>query len=471
MNTFVNNYWASYLDFIHAFKQLSYLGIPLPLVCPYFLLVHDNDVLLERLESQSTVLNTKIKNEKQLQSLFDIHFSPFHNKTVKSRGKVQGKVVFYDNVLRFPDQLMKENFSPSNALVLKRKTNAYGSSRGEIPVDSLEKYQTIHLNTLKAYQRKAEKHFDRAAVHPIYKNKAFRETFVKQIPGMMKQIIAAKKFFEQNAVSCLVTGTTNSSDTRILTLTAALKGIPSLCLQHGIVMLEFGYLPKVSTYQAVYGSSDIQWYQRKGIQPNGLQSIGHPRFDELVKRSSLNRAALHSHFKLDNSKKSVLVVIHHLETEFTKAVLKYLGEQGSVNIIIKQRNGKQRRSAQTIELVKEFPHLKFADDLHLYDLLNNVDAVISYESTIALEAMLAGKPIYLWRLKDFRSSMTNYYDELSMYIHDDPHALVDHMFAVMNAPSNKNWEKRKRDFLSTHYPHKPGTSSAKLKELIDSIKL
>ncbi|SEH87997.1 CDP-Glycerol:Poly(glycerophosphate) glycerophosphotransferase [Halobacillus karajensis] len=466
MNNFERNYWASCLDFIQAFKQLSYLGVPLPLVCPYYLLVNGNEAVLQKLESESTVLKTNLSSESQIQALFDDHFAPFK----KQGSNTKGKVVFYDNVLRFPDQLMRANFTPSKCLVLKRKSKVHGSSsRREVPVDSLERYQNIQAHTIKDFQRKATLHFEKANNHPIYKNKGFRERFIKQIPNIMRQILAAKIFFEKNQVACLVTGTTNSSDTRILTLVAASKGIPSICLQHGVVMLEFGYLPKVATYQAVYGPKDIQWYTTKGLQADSLKSIGHPRFDELVTRHTLSEKAFADHFKLDREKKTILMVIHHIETEFPEAILEDLDEKGNVNIIIKQRNGKQRKSAQTLALQKKFPHLKFADDIHLYDLLNNVDAVVSYESTIVLEAMLAQKPVYIWRLKSLHSSSTNYYNELSMYIHDSPQELVDQMIAVMNAPRNKNWEKRRQKFLSTHYPHKSGTSSAKLRALVDSI--
>ncbi|SFJ77841.1 CDP-Glycerol:Poly(glycerophosphate) glycerophosphotransferase [Halobacillus dabanensis] len=466
MNTFERNYWASCLDFINAFKHFSYLGVPLPLVCPYYLLVNENEAVLKKLEGKSTVMNTQITSESQIQALFDKHFAPFKKKV----NNTKGKVVFYENVLRFPEQLMRANFTPSKCIMLKRKSKVYGSSsKNEIAVDSLEGYQKIQKNTINAYQRKAMVHFEKAKKHPIYSNKGFREKFIKQIPSMMIQILSAKNFFEKNQVSCLVTGTTNSSDTRILTLVAASKGIPSICLQHGVVMLEFGYLPRVATYQAVYGPSDIEWYKTKGLSDDSLKSIGHPRFDELVTRNTLSKKAFAGHFNLDVGKKTILMVIHHIETEFPEAIIENLDKKDSVNIIIKQRNGKQRKSEKTLALQKKFPHLKFADDMHLYDLLNNVDAVVSYESTIVLEAMLAKKPVYIWRLKSLHSSSTNYYEDLHMYIHDNPQTLVDQMIAVMNAQRNKNWEKRCQKFLSTHYPHKSGTSSAKLKALVDSI--
>lgn len=466
MNVFERNYWASYFDFINEFKKLSFHGVPLALICPYYVLINENDDLLKKIGSSSTVMNAKIVNEKQLQGLFDAQFTNFRKKEASNKGKV----VFYDTVLRFPDGLMKQHFKPSDAVILKWNTNEFKRNTSSmISVDSLYRYQNIQEKTIKTYQSKATKLLNEAKNHPIYKNKMFRTKFLRQMPNLMRQILAAKNFFEKNQVSCLVLGTTNSSDTRILALVASSKGIPTVCLQHGVVMLEFGYLPKIATYQAVYGKSDIDWYQKKGVPITSLKSIGHPRFDELVKRPTLSKKAFNSHFKLDAKKKTILVVIHHIETEFPEAVLGELDKKGSFNIIIKQRNGKQRKSVQTIALQKRFPHLKFANDMHLYDILSNVDAVVSYESTIVLEAMLAGKPVYVWKLRSLTFSSTNYYNEISMYIHDDPQGLVNQLLAVMNAPRNKNWEKRRKTFLSTHYPHS-GTSSENLKALIDSIK-
>ncbi|MGR9047451.1 hypothetical protein ACQ4XT_02200 [Halobacillus faecis] len=466
MNHFERNYWSSCLDFIQDFKHFAYLGIPLSLVCPYYVLVNGKKALLNKLESKSTKLNTKLTSSKQIQSLFDAHFSTFKRK----ESKREGKVVFYDNVLRFPDPLMRANFTPTESLILKRKSNAYGAkSENAIPVDSLERYQTIQSKTIQAYQRRAWTYFNKAKNHPIYKNKEFQKEFVKQIPNMMKLIGAAKGFFEVNEVSCLVTGTTNSSDTRILTLIAASKGIPSVCLQHGVVMLEFGYLPRVSSYQAVYGPKDVQWYTSKGVPNNSLKSIGHPRFDELVTRKTLNQVAFARHFNLDENKKTVLLVIHHIETTFPQTLIEELEQKEVVNVIIKQRNGKQRKTSQTLALQKKFPQVKFADDMHLYDLLNNVDAVVSYESTIVLEAILANKPVYIWRLKSLQASSTNYYDDLRTYIYDNAQKLVNQMITDMDAPRNNSWLEEREQFLSIYYPHKSGTSSGKLKALVNSI--
>lgn len=466
MNHFERNYWASYLDFIQDFKHFAYLGVPLALVCPYYVLVNGKKDILNKLGNKSTKLNVKITSANQIQALFDAHFSVFKKK----ESKREGRVVFYDNVLRIPDPLMRANFLPSKALLLKSKANINGGKPNkEIPVDSLERYQKIQSKSIQAYQRRAWAYFRKAKDHPIYKNKEFQKEFVKQIPNMMKQIAAAKSFFEKNEVSCLVTGTTNSSDTRILTLIAASKGIPSVCLQHGVIMLEFGYLPKVSSYQAVYGPEDVQWYTNKGVPANSLKSIGHPRFDELVTRKTLDQKAFANHFNLDGNKKTVLLVIHHIETTFPQTMIEELERKGVINVIIKQRNGKQRKTSQTLALQKKFPQVKFADDMHLYDLLNNVDAVVSYESTIVLEAMLANKPVYIWRLKSLHASSTNYYNDLSTYIHDDAQKLVEQMLTDMNAPRNKNWMKKRQQFLSTHYPHKSGTSCGKLKDLVNSI--
>ncbi|MGP4060586.1 hypothetical protein [Halobacillus sp. H74] len=469
MNNFERNYWLSYAEFIKDFKRLSYLGISIPLVSPYYVLIYENKKIHDHLLNSTPNTGTKrslLNKENHLQSLFDVYLSPVKQKITKNKGKV----VFYDNVLRIPAPLLKAHFPSSSTILLKPAVKKVGKEDGVV-VDGLNRYQSIKDNTIKAYERKAEKYIDAAKPHPIYSNSNFRTRFINQIPKIMKQIVAAKKFFESNSVSCLVVGTTNSSDTRILSLVASSKGIPTVCLQHGVIMLEFGYLPLVATYQAVYGKFERDWYASKGAPAHALKEIGHPRFDEISVRKPMKPDAFRSHFGVSVEDKAVLLVIHHLETDFPQSFLKQIGQKKNVKVIVKQRNGKQRNSAKTVELQKSFPHIKFADDTHLYDLLHNVDAVVSYESTIILEAMLAGKPVFLWKLKTLVESTTNYYKGMAEYMYESPQLMIKHLMITLEGKQNQKWEEKRKEFLAGHYTQDPRTASEQLKVLIDSITL
>ncbi|WP_431801490.1 hypothetical protein [Halobacillus andaensis] len=467
MNNFERNYWASYCDFIDKFGSLTYLGISIPIVSPYYVLIHENAINKLTSKSFNKFVSTNIKQEKGIQSHLEQRLSPYKKKINKRKGKI----VLYDTALRIPDRMLQENFSPSETMILLQNTTPAENAHS-IPAAPLLQFSNVETKAIDALQEKTIKCLNKAKFHPIYRDEKFRKRLINLIPKIMRQISAAVNFFEVTPVSCLVLGTTNSSDTRILALAAALKGIPTICLQHGVPMLEFGYLPKVATYLSVYGKYDIEWYAKKGVPLAMLKDIGHPRFDELSSKNLMDKKTFHSHFKLDPKRKTVLVVIHYEETEVPHAIIAQLRKQGTVNIIVKPRNGKQRRSEKTVLLQKAFPDISFAEDMDLYDLIHNVDAVVSYESTIVLEALLANKPVFIWKLKSLIPSSTNYYGRLNDYIFNNPNRLVKHLTTTLEGNGDMDkWEKNKNDFLAYKYSPPLGTSINKLKALIQSLTI
>ncbi|MCP3028680.1 hypothetical protein [Halobacillus sp. A5] len=467
MNNFERNYWSSYCDYIDKFDSLTYLGISIPLVSPYYVLIHENAINKLNSKSFNKYVSTNIKQEKGIQSHFEQRLSPYKKKINKRKGKI----VLYDTALRIPDHMLQENFSPTETMILLQNTTTDENAHS-IPAVPLLQFSNVNTKAIEAFQKKTIECLNKAKSHPIYRDEKVRKRLINLIPKIMKQISAAVNFLEATPVSCLVLGTTNSSDTRILALAAALKGIPTICLQHGVPMLEFGYLPKVATYLAVYGKYDIDWYTKKGVPPASLKDIGHPRFDELSSKKLMDKKAFHSHFKLGPKRKTVLMVIHHEETEIPRAIIAQLRKQGTVNIIVKPRNGRQRTSEKTALLQQEFPDISFAEDMDLYDLLHNVDAVVSYESTIVLEALLANKPVFIWKLKTLLPSSTNYYGRLNDYIFNEPRILVKHLTTTLEGNGDMDkWEKNKNDFLAYKYSPPSGTSIIKLKALIQSLTI
>ncbi|MCP3029929.1 hypothetical protein LF817_01105 [Halobacillus sp. A1] len=464
MNDFERNYWSSYCDFIDLFAPLTYLGISIPLVSPYYVLIHENAINKLSDKALSKSIKTSIKKERDIQSHFEQRLNSYRKKVSQSKGKV----VLYDTSLRIPELMLKEHFLPSETMILRQRSKNPKPPHA-IPAAPFISYSKVNKKTISEFQTKAIECLNKVNFHPIYGDKKFRNRLVKIIPGIMHQISAAVHFFEKTSVSCLVLGTTNSSDTRSMALAASLKGVPTICLQHGIPMLEFGYLPKVADYLAVYGSYDVEWYSNKGVPLTSLKSMGHPRFDEIFKMNVMDKKAFQTHFKLDPSKKTVLLVIHHEETEIPKAIIQQM--KGTCNLIVKQRNGKQRDSEKTVLLQKEFPDVSFADDMHLYNLLHCVDAVISYESTIVLEAMLADKPVFIWKLRSLVPSSTNYYEQLNDYIFQDAGTLVKSVTAALEADFDKQtWERKKTEFLASKYFAQTATSIHQLKALIQSLK-
>ncbi|MCM3654521.1 hypothetical protein [Metabacillus litoralis] len=464
INTYERNYWSLYFDFIDGFRILDYEGFSLPLLSHFYGLIKDNKIIISilKLETFSDFVINKVVIESDIQKKFDSYLTT--KKKVFNENKGKGKVVLHDKLLRFPYQTLKIHFKPSKTLILKKRSTMKINTLG-IPIYNLDNYLEDIKELTKFYLQKAIKTFHSYNNHPIFSNNEFQNRFLQELPTIINNVVAARNFLNNVPVSCLVLGSTNNSESRALALAALEKAIPSICMQHGIIALEFGYLPKVSTIQAVYGQYEVDWYKQKGVTETSIKIIGHPRFDEIFTRKSLTRNQFEKQLGLNPKWKSILFINHHEEIDIPRIIIKELLEKHhKVNIIIKPRG----KSKDTKLLKQEFPAIYLPENLHLYDLLNNVDAVVSYQSTVALEAMLAKKPVFIWK-KNVLSS-TNYFASMDVFIETDPKILVS---TILNYFNNEkmydNAEQKRKEFISFCYPNSKEFSGERLMKLINSF--
>lgn len=462
INTYEVNYWSSYFDFIDGFKALNYDGYSFPLLSHYYGLINDNKEIISKLkdESLSRLLINRIRNKKEIQIKFDTYLNSI--KYERKNREEEGLVVLHDKLLRFSNDILKA-FETSETILLKRGSIHNNANKG-ISIHTLLNYSGDTNTQSRYFLEQAAQTFLAYEEHPIFNNRKFQKRFLQELPLIVNNIIAARKFMEKIPVSCIVLGGTNNPESRSLAFAAREKGIPSVCLQHGIIGLEFGYLPKVSTVQAVYGQYEFDWYKQRGIPESSIKIIGHPRFDEINTRKQMSRYGFEKLAGLDPDKISILLVLHHQETEITSFIIKELLKNHQVNIIVRSRH-----NARNIHrLKKNFPTIRHSNNVHLYDLIHNVDAVVSYPSTVALEAMLAGKPVFIWKIN--ADSSTGYFNNMDDFIQSDPAKLVDIIGKFLNrAEIHPSIEQKRKEFISYCYPNTNELSVNRLKKLIASL--
>lgn len=460
INLFERNYWSLYFDFIEGFQLLNLDGYSLPLLCNFYGLIKDNQYIKTKLrqESFSEFLINKGVHESDIQKKFDCYLN-LGKKDYRDR-KSKGHIVLHDKLLRFPNRILNDNFSPSETILLSRNSIARRNNHC-LPIDNLLDYVTDTTTLTKFYLEKATNLFTSYCNHIIFSNSEFQNQFCKEIPIQINNIVAARNFLNKVPVSCLVLGGTNNPESRVLALAARKQGIPSICMQHGIIALEFGYLPRVATIQAVYGNYEVDWYLRKGVSTSSLKIIGHPRFDEIFSRTPLPKNLFEQKLGLDSKKKLVLLILHHQEIEISSAIIKILLETQQVNIIIKPREN----SGKGQLLKRKFPAVYLSKNIHLYDLMQNVDAVISYPSTVALEAILANKPVFIWKMK--MDSSSDYFDSIGEFIQSDPVKLVEILLDYLNNGDLDNcMEQTRNRFIASSYPNPQELSIDRLKKII-----
>lgn len=494
MDTFIKNYWSLYNDFLLKFEKLTYKGFSLAYLCHLPSFVSTNRELWNKLYDPKFIkyIEHEVQHQKEIQAKFN-QFVLHHTKKRSNEHNPKGKVVVHiDKLLRFPQSTFINYFDAKHTIILvssekkaklmKNKMSILqtpsidGSTarkKYHVPAKGINQITTIPLNRyysnidgeIAKIKQQAIVILDSYKNHYVFGMSSFREWLLLKLHAVMNRIIMSKSFFEDNAVSCIIVSTTHSYINRILAVVAAEKGIPTICMQHGIMSSELGYIPKIATIDAVYGQFEKDWYEKLGVSGSSIKIIGHPRFDQAYQKPKLTRDQFYRKLTLDRNKKTILFVVRgDKHVDRWSLLIKELSKHHHVNILIKNYP-----SNKDHPLVREFPFVFSTKGLDLYNIFPHVDVVVAYSSTVALEAMLAEKHVFI--LKDDFEGYTNYFANLGNIVQSDPNQLAPYIAKYLSRPHfREEVENRRKNFLQYAYPQTK-KSNDRLKELIEKLTI
>ncbi|WP_446852316.1 hypothetical protein [Halobacillus faecis] len=344
-----------------------------------------------------------------------------------------GKVVYYDPLLGIPSSFYKQLTSPVESLILKPDiTNVKKKQVEGAVIRGLNQYAV----DISAQAKKEIKRFTSIAGklknHPLFGKRSFILSMRKQIERILHFIEGCERFLMVENVSLIVLGETNSTDTRALALAARKRGIPTISLQHGAIISPFGYFPKVADYQGVYGRYEQTLYESRGVDKEFVPAIGHPRFDEMVTRNILRASLFNKTLGIHPSRKRILLIDHHTDKRITYRILDLLSDKApDLELIVKVKKG-----VRAFDEYTKYKRVHLVRRMHLYDLLANVDGVISYESTLVLESMLYGKKTFVWKLN--QAGLTDYFSKLPVSTFPSAEPLVDEVLAFIDIGNDRS---------------------------------
>lgn len=467
MSLFQQHFWSLYLDFIDEFKVLDYKGILLPLLCDFSELLKGNENLVQEMKNPAFKNNLKncILSDSQIQPLFDRYIQKMNCENPENRKS--GKILLYEYVLRFPNTIIKKYFDPSMTVILRNQMNLRKNK--VISTIYIDHYKKDISEQVKIYEKQIKETISSPNSHPIFrKYKNLIEKFKGMIPELVKNLAAIDRLFDEVPISCVIVGTTEDSVSRTIVAAASSKGVPSICMQHGLIIREESFLPVFSTVHAVYGKYEREWYINKGVLENQIEIVGHPRFDEMF----IRRQNVRSHIKLpqmDLKKKRILIATQPNTHLMCRKLLDQLVEDSSFEIIIRPHPIElYSREYLNYKLdISKYTTVKLLlpSNLHLYDVLATVDTVVVFNSsTVGLEAILFGKPVIILT----NDSKNDYFNKLGEFVQSDPSKVSENIKKVLNNLSFKEYYEIKRnEFLSFAYPQ--NLSGFCLLELIHNL--
>ncbi|WP_208592361.1 glycosyltransferase family protein [Gracilibacillus suaedae] len=461
MNIYRENYWSLYLDFVEDFKEIVYRGYRLSYLVHFPSLIRHHTDIWGRMSKQSfkQVLHHDVTNREQVQAVFTNYLATWQTPQKVRNGQI---AFLADSLLRIPTEAYERYFEKDKTIFIK--TYKYPHDQAQSNIYYLQDFLSRHIDKPKAkIKQQIQTFLQRFSAHHLYQDQVFQYMFHKKINFVIDQIDRMEKLIRKTTISVVVMSSPNHFG-RVMAFVAKKHGIPTICMQHGIIGNEFGYLPKVATVDAVYGQFEKDWYVQSGVPKGDVKIIGHPRFDQSLQKPATTKAQMMEHLDLDKRKKTLLLIVRgQRDIEEWKMVVNQLEETLNLNLILRDFPNDERHP-----LLLDYSTIKSTKNLTLYDVLPNVDAVVSYASTVALEAMLFGKPVFILHTK--LPSYTGYYNKVHSQVHHDPMKLADMIqLYFKQAKWQKFVQKNQTQFLAYAYPDQ-SSSSQRLRDLVDQLR-
>ncbi|WP_340598666.1 CDP-glycerol glycerophosphotransferase family protein [Priestia megaterium] len=463
-NIYLKNYWLLNLEFIEAFSSLEYGGLPLPLLSNFYKYIDDK--LKEEMMDVSfgSDLCSKEVEKKKIQIQFERWLTPLRNPSNKKQ--VSGKILLNFDYLRFSINNFLQFDSTKTLLLSRSKVKKMYN----IPVISEPDYIKNNQRITDIIIEKARDIFNSLNPNSAFNNSFFMKSFLSDIPIMIEKINMINLIFDKNPIISVVVGTTEDITSRVLTLIASKRGIPSFCMQHGLIMREEAFLPVFATKQVVYGQYEKKLYLQRGVEENKIEIVGNPRFDDIFNNRYMERIKFLRRMKINLNKKIVLIATQQFNTSFYTKLATLLIQDPEIVVIIKPHPWEQLNNQiqKYIKLSKLYPSIKcITNQMKTYDIIANSDVVVIVNSTIGLESMLLDKPVICCNLKSLDRNYP-YYEELDCLVTQDVQTTLKTVQKVLYHKISPQTTKQLRNqFLKYNYPQV--IALPKLKKLINMM--
>lgn len=467
MSHYLKNYWNIYHEFLEVFKGLKYNNIPIALLTNFHQQIEDELKRQMEAEEFSKDRQKYVLQKEMIQPYFDkclMDTKLSHIDKMKA-----GKVLINSDYIRISAACFKSLFDPNQTIILSRsaKSHLFG-----IPNETLKNYEVTDQSISNELIRKAQSIFKKKQNHPVFSNEFFQQTFLKRIPLIVNTIRTISNFFDHLNISTIVVGTTEDMVSRILAIVGSMRGIKSICLQHGILMGEEAFIPVFTDQVAVYGEYEKKWYIDRGVLQERIAEIGHPKYDAIFTNTPGKREHFYKRFNLDPSKYTLLVItgpsIDSVKfTELIKSILNHSEYQ----LIIKPHPWEigKGKCGIYLDLEKKYQDIKVftSREDYLYELISHVDGVAATLSTVVLESILFDKPVFIYHFIESNREY-DYFDQLGELVQSDPNKLAEIIRNYYTSDKSKElFDETRMRYLSDSY--NKGSSGEKLIKLINSL--
>ncbi|MEI7024969.1 CDP-glycerol glycerophosphotransferase family protein [Paenibacillus sp. y28] len=482
MDRYLRNYWSLFLEFIDLFDGLKFHGIPLPLVTTFHHYLSEQAIECMKQPQFETLLRSPVRSKQELQPAFDRYLEPL--RAPLEPKPQHGAILVYDGELRFSTETYSSFFAQDTLLYIPSHNPGF--------LNLFDMHDLTEPVT--RFTARARRTLHALRGHPIFGDVYFQAMFLQQIPHIMDILNKAFLCFSAIPVRCVLLGHTEYAISRCLAAAAAANGIPSICMQHGLIGMEEGYFPIFAAKQAVYGSYEQDWFLERGASRQQIEIVGHPQFDAIFTTSFMNNRTFRQSLGIRSDQHIVLIgCSNYMDLCLLQSVVAELAQDPSIYVLIKAHPSEP--AERYTMLTVYYDNVQMLKGTHdwsyeslLSDALANADAVIVDYSTVGLAAMLHDKPVFIWkmsyydpkgcyrgstaymdRLKELLNRDYDYFDSLQGMVHTDPESLAHAVKEYLRgcAMTAADADLLRRQFVARNYPEH--SSGNKLHDLLRQL--
>jgi hypothetical protein len=283
------------------------------------------------------------------------------------------------------------------------------------------------------------------AALPILKRRSLRAWLLLMAIRTARASRAFRRLYEAFPTTVLVTASDGAFWSRCATLEAIRRGIPSLTLQHGMMVGEAGYVPVISTRFAAWGEGSARWLRARGVPAEKIVVTGPPRLDIIVNGARASRKQVARAAGADPARRWVTLATNPILFARNAALLATAKEgvrawDKSALLLVKPHPSEDPALYRSV--IGDDPNVMLVPhgSVDLYDLLAQSDAVLTFHSSVGLEAMLLDRAVVsieafgeenpLPYARNGAAAPARTPEELAHALRDDQRFVHDNLFAA-----------------------------------------
>ena len=215
---------------------------------------------------------------------------------------------------------------------------------------------------------------------------------LRSMPFLAAESAAVERYLEAVRPDVVAIASDQHRIGRLTVAAARRRGIRSVVLQHGLPQAQIGYLPVVADLVAAWSPASRDWFLEAGTQPQSVVVTGNPRIDALAATPRPESKAVHILLALSPTAAATNEALLRGAVEALDRVpralltVKLHPGQGDWSFVARIVRGATNRARIAVRRTEP-----------LYPLLAEASVVVVHRSSVAVEALVAHRPVIVHR--------------------------------------------------------------------------